>query len=195
MLLLVGGIMVLVVPTVTAFIFYMRSFKIPVYLCREVGEDTDDAVIKLYWAKKGKKAVLGRTLRFKPLQGPGLEESKLYPNHYFTRMVIGKKSYEGIILYQQGSNYRPVTLIQKDNYANLVVEDEDNRDFMIDREIITTQKRGYSTSMVVVAMFIFGCVLLGYGYFTFQAFMTSGDITQYIEGVYRAASNAPVVLG
>lgn len=129
---------IIVLPSMFLF-FYFKSFKYRAIILQEVGDDENDALIHIVNCKVVNTPDVGEVIKFKP--GSGVEDCKRFGSENWTSLMEKRNLRQGIILYKQGKNLRPVRLQRdkNDNYFLDVIE-EDNRKFMMQSMIMKNRK-------------------------------------------------------
>jgi len=193
-ILLITAGALLFMPLMAGLIVWWNSFRLPIYLFKEIGKDENDSVIKQHWAKVKYNKILGGLVHFRPFQGPGLKDAKRYNNTLWSRVSMKKnRSREGLLLYAQGTNYRPMKVREEQNGSiTLVVVNEDTREFIIDREMSAGLMNEESrTVLYTVLLFSAAVVIITVFSLLSYLYLGNSDIEQYI----RAVQAGPIIGG
>lgn len=162
-------------PSAIFMVMWIRSYNVVIPMFREVGDKVENAVSRNYTAKVWRKTGLGETLHFFP--GSKLKDTKRYDSNMWVRVRRGKKWIDGIPLYAQGGNIRPIVLDNSnEDKPVLVVKNEDNRQFILDREMKNEVRK--SEHRVVIA-----------SVFSFMAFMTIITIVVVLGYIFGGKSD------
>lgn len=157
LILVVGG--ALVIPTIVIFIFWYKSFNKQVICIKELGDDPNNANVFLCSAKITNMGILGDVIKFYP--GFGFTETKRFGSNYWLPVYNGKKRREGLALYWQGRNPRPMKVTNEDGKYYLDIIDEDNREFILDRELWKIHVGDDNKIMFgTVAALVFGGIII-----------------------------------
>lgn len=149
-----GVFLFFILPTI-AFIVWLLSFNKRGIILNEVGEDENDAIVNFTKLKITNDVKVGQILKFFPFSP--YKVAKRFDSRDWTSMKEKNKLREGIILYRQGDNYRPVEFKKDEQGFYLKVRDEDNRKFLMQHEIMIARKHNETTVIkyAVVSFFIF----------------------------------------
>lgn len=152
---LFGAFFFLFLPTLGVWLYFL-TFNKQAIIANEVGEDENDALIRYVKCKVAHDNKIGFLIKFHPFSG--LKPSKYFDSKYWTTIKMKNKLKEGIALYRQGENYRPMMMEngEGDNY-NLVIQDEDNRKFRMMYEIAESKRSrdGGDARWAIIGFFIF----------------------------------------
>lgn len=163
-MLVIIGFILLVIPVIFLIVAYVKSFNRRAVVFEEFGDNPNDAKIKVYNYRENVAPNVGRYIKFFL---SSLKRAKLFDSHYKTRIEIGGKIYEGLILYAHGdNNVRPI----KNYSSKLEIIDEDNRGFKLnwiyvskrnssDTNALYVKSLGIMLGFVVVIAVIF---IIGY---------------------------------
>lgn len=127
------GFFFLFIPAFGLF-FWWVSFNRRAIILKEVGDDANDAILKHVRCKVVTHPSIGEVIKFLPFSG--YPTCKKFGSKHWISIKHKNKLVEGIILYCQGNNFRPVTLHQLAERYVLKVKDEDNRRFLMQYEIM-----------------------------------------------------------
>ena len=136
-------------------IFYVLSFNRRAVVITESGENVDDGLIKTVNCRV-RDTKEGEVIQFFKTQI--LEASKRFKSHLWTKHKEKNRFREAIILYEQSGNYRPTKAVWGARGVELRILDEDNRKFLIHREIIKGRSGADNKSYVIAVTA--GCVAL-----------------------------------
>jgi hypothetical protein len=148
-----------VIPGIVLMIFWFKSYNRRAIIFRELGENPNDSKITIVKCKVQKHGKLGEVTRY--MMGSGLTLSKRFSSDKWTKIFIKGRLWDGILLYQEGQNLRPLKIMQDVDGLKLEAIDEDNEDFLINSAIYRAEKNDESRIIVisVVCLFIFLVVL------------------------------------